>query len=419
MNNTLLQQRAFNKLNRLKVGALFASMGTGKTKVALDLIASKGKKVKFALWICPYSLKGTIEAERQKWQPNLDLTVVGCESIGSSDRIYLELRDKMAASDCCFVVVDESLKIKNLKAKRTKRILELSQFASYKLILNGTPVTRNILDLYSQIRFLSPKILNESFLAFKHKYCEFYIRGKLKGKIKKNCNVPHLISRIKPYIYDAELDLKVAKRYHTHSYSFNLDELSEYENIKVSYLDNVSASQSDIDFYALISDLHKFINTCESKREAVQHVLDTVDGKVVIFVRHLASIPENALKIIGDMKTVEREQVIQQFKDGSDKALYITFGCGAFGLNLQFCNNLIFADRTWDLAQMEQAEARIYRLGQKEDNVNYYYIDNTSAGLERMISRNLEKKSDLLSEVKVTISDMDIKEKTKWLKKYL
>ena len=39
------QQLAFDKLSRLKVGALFSEMGTGKTKVALDLINSKQIKL--------------------------------------------------------------------------------------------------------------------------------------------------------------------------------------------------------------------------------------------------------------------------------------------------------------------------------------------------------------------------------------
>ena len=52
MNNSNVQQRAINKLNRLKVGALFMEMGTGKTKVALDLMAYK-KKADYLLWICP------------------------------------------------------------------------------------------------------------------------------------------------------------------------------------------------------------------------------------------------------------------------------------------------------------------------------------------------------------------------------
>ena len=61
------QELAFKKLSRLKVGALFMEMGTGKTKVALDLIASKMHKVDYVLWICPCSLKAEIEAERVKW----------------------------------------------------------------------------------------------------------------------------------------------------------------------------------------------------------------------------------------------------------------------------------------------------------------------------------------------------------------
>ena len=88
MSNSTLQQSAFDKLSKLKVGALFMEMGTGKTKVALDLLHYKQHKVNYMLWICPCSLKCEIETERQKWHPDLTLDVVGCESIGSSDRIY-------------------------------------------------------------------------------------------------------------------------------------------------------------------------------------------------------------------------------------------------------------------------------------------------------------------------------------------
>lgn len=173
MNNSNVQQRAINKLNRLKVGALFMEMGTGKTKVALDLMAYK-KKADYLLWICPCSLKGTIEEERQKWHPELKLHVVGVESIGSSNRIYAELLEELSHQNCIFAVVDESLKIKNGGAKRTQRLLTISKLCEYKLILNGTPLTNNVLDLYTQFQFLSPLILSESLLVFKNKYCEYY-----------------------------------------------------------------------------------------------------------------------------------------------------------------------------------------------------------------------------------------------------
>ena len=92
MNN---QELAFEKLSKLKVGALFMEMGTGKTKVALDLIASKKDKVDYILWICPFSIKSEIEQERQKWHPELSIEIVGFETISQSDKKYLELLYKV------------------------------------------------------------------------------------------------------------------------------------------------------------------------------------------------------------------------------------------------------------------------------------------------------------------------------------
>ena len=417
MNNTELQQRAFNKLNRLKVGALFMEMGTGKTKVALDLMNYKSKKCDYMLWICPCSLKSTIEEERLKWQPGLQLDVVGCESIGMSDRIYLETLEKVKNAKCVFIVVDESLKIKNISAKRTKRILELSKFATYKLILNGTPLTKNALDIYTQISFLSEKILNENYLEFKRKYCEFYLRGDRKGQVKKCVNIPHLVSRIKPYIYDAKLDLKVNKNYKVYEYELTTEEHIGYELVKGEILSECEKLDK-IDFYILITELTKYLYSCKSKNKLLNDVIKDIEGKVIVFVKYLSSIPEGALKIVGDMSNEERTKTIEEFKNNNDKVLYITFGCGAFGLNLQFVNNLIFADRTWDLAQMEQAEARIYRLGQTENEVNYYYI-RANTGLEKMLNRNLSKKTNLLAEIKDTIENMNKEEQEKWLRKHL
>lgn len=72
---------------------------------------------------------------------------------------------------------------------------------------------------------------------------------------------------------------------------------------------------------------------------------------------------------------------------------------------------MIFAEHTFDYAQREQAEARIYRMGQVED-VTYYNLW-CDCGLERLIRGCLEKKTDLLSEVKNEIEKGEIE---KWLK---
>ena len=274
LTSTEQQARAVNKLRRLKVGALFMEMGTGKTKVALDLMADRQKKVEMNVWVCPCSLKATIEEERKKWHPELSLTVVGVESIGASDRIFLNLLNEMAPhNNKVFLVVDESLKIKNIRAKRTKRLLELSGYASYKLILNGTPLSKNILDLYSQMRFLSDKILPENWYSFRDMYCEYWKTGVRAGRIKRTCNVSNLISRISPYVYDASLNLGVGQSHWSHGYSLTREEQDAYEQVKEDILMDC-CEDSDINFYRLVTACLHFLYSCESKKMAVAKTHD-------------------------------------------------------------------------------------------------------------------------------------------------
>lgn len=385
------QQLAFDKLSRLKVGALFMEMGTGKTKVALDLINSKSNKIDYILWICPFSIKNEIIKERDKWYPAMKINVVGCETIGSSDRTYLEILKKVTTSKT-FIVVDESLKIKNINAKRTRRIIEFGEYAQYKLILNGTPITKNVIDLYTQMQFLSPKILKMSFNQFKNTYCEYYIRGKLKGMVKKQHNIEHLISLIEPYIFDCDLDIEAKKMYY--NYFYDVDTF-QYSKLKNELLEGIA----NIDFFVLTTKLQQFYTTY--KEEMLKELLEQMNDQVIIFVKYLDSIPAGANKIVGDMNTKERKQVIDKFERGDFKELYITYGCGSYGLNLQFCRNIIFAEHCFDYSQRIQAEARIYRIGQNYD-VNYYNLW-CNVGLEKMIQSSLNKKSNLLNEIKKEI----------------
>lgn len=366
-------------------------MGTGKTKVALDLINSKSNKIDYILWICPFSIKNEIIKERDKWYPSMKIDVVGCETIGSSDRTYLEILKRVTTSKT-FIVVDESLKIKNINAKRTRRIIEFGGYAQYKLILNGTPITKNVIDLWAQMEFLSPKILKMSFNQFKNTYCEYYIRGRLKGMVKKQHNIEHLISLIEPYIFDCDLDIEAKKMYYNYFYDVDMFQYSSLKNELLECITN-------IDFFVLTTKLQQFYTTY--KEEMLKELLGQINDQVIIFVKYLDSIPAGANKIVGDMNTKERKQVIDKFERGDFKELYITYGCGSYGLNLQFCRNIIFAEHCFDYSQRIQAEARIYRIGQNYD-VNYYNLW-CNVGLEKMIQSSLNKKSNLLNEIKKEI----------------
>ena len=184
------QTEARTKLLPFKAGALFMEPGTGKTRVALELVNASDADL--VVWIGPLQtifpksgISSVIDEINQWGSFRALVEYCGIESLQSSDRIYLGLINRISGAGKTFIVVDESLKIKNADAKRTKRLFELGNMAEYRLILNGTPITRNLLDLWSQMEFLSPKILNMQMAEFKNTFCEFTRVTKRFGSYKQ------------------------------------------------------------------------------------------------------------------------------------------------------------------------------------------------------------------------------------------
>ena len=154
MNNNQIQ--AFNKFSKLKVGALFMKMGTGKTRVAIELVDYN--KCDLLIYVAPFSTLKNIEEEFIKWNLKTEYILIGYETISSSDKKYLDLLSKIENKKC-FIIADESIFIKNEESKRYNRLINIRNKCEYALILNGTPLTKNEFDLYNQMQFLSPLIM--------------------------------------------------------------------------------------------------------------------------------------------------------------------------------------------------------------------------------------------------------------------
>ena len=52
------KKQGADKMLKLKIGALFMDMGTGKTRLALELVCRRleAGKVKHVLWLCPCTM---------------------------------------------------------------------------------------------------------------------------------------------------------------------------------------------------------------------------------------------------------------------------------------------------------------------------------------------------------------------------
>lgn len=376
------QVAAVEKLKRLKVGALFMGCGTGKTQTAVSLINSLDD-VDLVLWVCPCRTVENLKDELKVCELVHPVEVVGVESIGQSDRIYLETLEKVQKYKRVFCVIDESIKIKNIRAKRTRRLLEISKFVEFKLILNGTPITKNILDIYAQMEFLSPKILNKDFWRFRSDYCiikEFREFGKKKKEwISGFENVPHLLSLIEPYVYECNLDLSLKKHYKSFEWRMTGEERADYEDLKKKLLSEVLTDDRRI--LSIFSKLQHSYCVCSDKFTILDEL---VNDKTIIFCRFIKSA--------------------DALRERYPSAKVLTYGKSSFGLNLQSYNRTIYFDKTWDFAFREQSEARTYRTGQQSD---CEYFDLTgNIGLEELFDKCIEKKLSLVEAFKLKGNDL-------------
>lgn len=98
------------------------------------------------------------------------------------------------------------------------------------------------------------------------------------------------------------------------------------------------------------------------------------------------------LRIDGSVTSAARRQEIcDQFNTGyvSD-TLLITLKVGGMGLNLQGAQRVIIVSPHWNPSIEEQAVARAYRIGQKENVIVYKLIIRNSIE-ERLVSRQVQK----------------------------
>lgn len=393
MNYTQQQHEALHQLGQWRVGALFMEPGTGKTRVALSLVNSTPCDAVF--WVGPLRTLDAIRSEVEKWGGfSMPAHYCGVESLSASDRIFVELHGRVAAAACPFIVVDESLKIKNAEAKRTRRLLELGKMAEYKLVLNGTPVSRNLMDMWSQMEFISPRILNMSLARFKNTFCKYTTVTKRVGC--RSCtheyitgveNVDYLYSLIRHYVYECDLNLRVAQCWHTVSYRISDKNKENYREIRDRYLDDKTLElRNNNIFFAMTTEMQMAYCTDESKLEAVRSILQKVpEQQTIIFCRYVSS----------------RELCEKAFP----QCTVLSMQKESLGLNLQKFTNTIYFDKVWDYALYVQSTRRTFRTGQEQDC--HYWELTGDVGLEQMIDRNIRKKTNMSEYLKkVSLEDM-------------
>ena len=409
MNNNQIQ--AFNKFSKLKVGALFMKMGTGKTRVAIELVDYN--KCDLLIYVAPFSTLKNIEEEFIKWNLKTEYILIGYETISSSDKKYLDLLSKLENKKC-FIIADESIFIKNEESKRYNRLINIRNKCEYALILNGTPLTKNEFDLYNQMQFLSPLIMKMSknqFLNTFFKKITYKKKGKKENTFYKfsEVNAELLYKMIEPYIFKCDLDFnkEVKEIYNYIQYQDENDYYIEKEKKLEEYIEK---GTSDVIINMLVSLNVIASNYAKKNDELIKYIKDR---QVIVFCNYISEIEYISSKLecyIITGQTTHRNEIIDKFKH-DNKPLLMTMGVGSYSLNLQFCNEIVYSSLTFDYAKLEQSKYRIKRIGQERDIKYTYFL--TDLGINKMILENIDRKCTLDNLVKEKMMKGEL---LKWLK---
>jgi SNF2 family DNA or RNA helicase len=419
----------------MKVSALYADTGTGKSKIAIDLAISRFEagEIKKVLVFLPVSTKKNFQNQIDLWgkeYPQIEWKLIGHESMGSSEKAVFEaLRFTDSETQ---IIIDESHMIKTPTANRSKRIKMVCEKTSYKLVMTGTPVTDNVHNLYMQYACLSSLIIGvRDWKKFEEKY--LVMGGRLGDEIIGYKNIDHLMGLLEPYTYQITkeecLNLP-AKRYLTHTCKMNDMQHELYYEEKQFLLKKI---QSD-DFFAtdIFQSFTRMQQICcgYCKRSNEREYVGTnkfslmynipTDEPVIFFCKFIFETElitdylgrDNCAIFTGE-NPGERDSELSDFVSGKKKYFVATMQSGGTGLNglQEVCRRIVFFSNSFSYFHRKQSVGRIDRQGQK--NEMFIHDFRTEANIDDKIMRNLRRKGNLSDEIKNLMLD-----KTK-LKKYI
>ena len=451
------QEDAVRRFVDKPYGALFCEMGTGKTKIVLDIVQNAEETVDVVV-IAPNGLhhnwaineiprhyekpvdvfcwKGpikTIKAKKEfKWFLNEKdksrMILINVEALRTASGFNTVSQFLESATHEIHMIVDESTCIKNPKAIQTKRVLELSQKANCKWILNGTPITQSPLDLFSQCRFLDKNAVPyNTYTAFKHAFAVETVMtmgSRAFRKIIGYQNLEQLTKILEPFSLRIEkkdcLDLP-DKTFVKQAIELHPQQKRVYDSMKDDCLAMLQSGELVTSTLALtkIVKLHQILTGFVTDDEGTEHAIENnriaslmqiaeTTKPLVVFCAYKFNVaqikaelkkkfPESKIvEYTGNISSSARNAGVEQFQSG-EADFFLATSAAAKGLTLHRASTMVYYSNNYSLETRLQSQDRIHRIGQ---NNKCTYIDlvvpNT---VDDAILKRLKQKKELSSMV--------------------
>jgi SNF2 family DNA or RNA helicase len=303
----------------------------------------------------------------------------------------------------------------------------MSKTAKYRLIMNGTAMTNGIVDLYSQITYLSTKILGyRSFNQFSESHLRYRMVKNDLGKwvstnqIDYEVDSDDVFKKIEPYIFKASKDdLGLPDRSHSYMYNNLTQEQQEaIFNIKQEFEVDVyryDASQISIPLFRLFSRMETIlcgwyrkgkdiVRVNHTRLDLLCDIVESIGNRKVIiwtkYRRHITEIKQRIEKITHVNSCAiysgkEKNEELERWrKDSNCNILLSTQSSGGYSLTLNEAEYSIYYANGFDYGKRKQSLDRNYRIGQGKKT---YIIDiYTHNSFDDKIKNSVEFKQSYL-----------------------
>ncbi len=380
--------------------------------------------VQRVLIACPKSLLPTWYTEISIWAPELSVTVVHgptkYDAISRKHHIYITNYETVTNLICGgygqhkseikpfdLLIVDEIQYLKNSSAK--KSIAVASVIADQRWALTGTPLENSFDDYRTVWNVIDPALKN-SWFTDQQLLAETKNNVLRREKTAVMKDLPEKVSRIQL----VELEGLQLKRY------------LELENeARCDVSTNLEMKPNDLRMYVLAL-LTKLKQQCiydeasgtSAKLDWLQEMLEEMHPtgvdrqhceKALVFTQypHLvcdkwkfpSSVKEfHPLRYDGSLSEKDRIQFTNTFQTNErHRVAFVSLKAGGTGLTLTRANQVVFLDQWWNPAVMEQAAARVHRIGQNRMCLITSLIAKDT--VDERILKILERKQALFEKV--------------------
>ena len=365
-----------------------------------------------ALIVCPAIAKPVWERAINTLNPDTKVTVIqgkkAAMSITKADAVIINYDlvqnvQESIHSKFNTLVLDESHRIKNPDAQRTKACMKLMAAIQRVYALSGTPIPNRPIELWPLLNGLG--IYRFGYYEFATRYARMW-KAPWGLDVSGASNLPELKALMKPHVLRRKKE----------------DVFKDYIEPQVSLITfdlPVDKREQEFDANALVENpnaLFALEGLSEIMREAglrkvkpsVEFIDDLMQSgeQVVVFAHHKDVVAElqaglkqhKPVAITGDTSAKKRQEHIDAFQSGKARVIIGNIDAMSEGVDLSAADIVVFVEATWKTSALEQASSRVENIN-KSGFRPVIYLLTIRASLDHNVLAKVLRKLNIIDQI--------------------